>query len=55
MRVRCIKPLGNNPSIHVGSLYETTAAAVGVAVRYRGGIHVMPPDVFHECFESVEQ
>ena len=54
MRVRCIKSPGNNPLIHVGSLYETTAAAVGVAVRYSGGVHVMPLDVFHECFVSAE-
>lgn len=52
MRVRCIKEL-NNPAIQVGCEYLADRDAWGIFVRYPGGKHVMPDNVFRECFVEI--
>jgi len=52
MKVRCIKQL-NNPAIIVGREYVADRNAFGWSVKYQGGSHVMPNDVFKECFVEI--
>lgn len=51
MLMRCVKSL-NNPAIHVGGTYEVKSNAFGYYVKYPGGMHVMPEDVFKACFKQ---
>lgn len=52
MRVRCIKEV-NNPTIKVGNEYTADRDALGMYVRYPGGKHAMPDNIFRECFKEV--
>ena len=49
MRVTCIKDL-RNPAIKVGNEYVAGRNAFGMYVSYPGGKHVMPDNIFRECF-----
>ncbi len=53
MRVKCIKEL-KNPAIKVGCEYTADRDAFGMYVRYPGGKHIMPEDIFRECFIEVQ-
>lgn len=52
MRVRCIKEV-KNPAIKVGNDYTADRDALGMYVRYPGGKHAMPDNIFRECFKEV--
>lgn len=53
MRVKCIKEL-KNPAIKVGCEYTADRDNFGMYVRYAGGKHIMPEDIFRECFIEVQ-
>ena len=52
MRVRCIKEV-NNYGIKVGNEDTADRDALAMYVRYPGGKHAMPDNIFRECFKEV--
>lgn len=52
MKVKCVREVGN-PDIRVGNLYDAQRNAFGWNVKYSHGTHVMPDDVFRQCFNEV--